>query len=84
MGNELASQFGLRFQLSEDLRQLYRDSFNINLKLYHGDGDWTLPLPARFVIDRDGVIRYAESCPDYRVRPELDGLLTVLNSLHQN
>ena len=80
-GNELAEKFGLRYQLPDDLRQLYRDSFNVNLKLYHGDETWTLPLPARFIIDGSRVIRYAESCPDYRIRPEMDELLTVLNSL---
>ncbi len=80
----MAAEFGLRFQLPDDLRQLYRDSFNINLKLYHGDEDWTLPMPARFIIDRARVIRYAESCPDYRIRPETDELLTVLNSLQKS
>lgn len=83
-GNQLAAAFGLRFGLPDPLKQLYRDSFNINLKLYHGDDSWTLPLPSRFVIDQEGVIRYAESAPDYRERPEMDELMNVLHSLRQS
>ena len=79
--NELADQYGLRYSLSDELRQLYRDTFNVNLKLYHGDDDWTLPIPARFVIDRNGSICYAESCVDYRCRPEVDEVLDVLEKL---
>jgi peroxiredoxin len=79
--NELAAKFGLRYALPEDLRTLYRDSFNINLKLYHGDNDWTLPLPARFVIDQTGTIRYSESNVDYRSRPEVDGVLDTLRKM---
>ncbi len=79
--NRLADQFGLRYSMEDELRQLYRDSFNINLKLYHGDDDWTLPMPGRFVVDRTGTIRYAESRADYRFRPEVDGVIQVLESI---
>jgi hypothetical protein len=30
---------------------------------------WTRPMPARFVIGRDGKILYAEVNPDYTRRP---------------
>ena len=80
-GSDVAEQYGLRFSLPEDLKQLYRDSFNVNLKLYHGDDNWTLPMPARFVIDQQGLIRYAESCVDYRFRPEMDEVIAALQSL---
>jgi len=35
-------------------------------------------MPARFVIDRDGIIRCAEVNPDYTRRPEPSELLPVL------
>ena len=37
---------------------------------FNGDASWTLPMPARFVIDRGGVIRMAESDADDTTRPE--------------
>lgn len=79
--NEVADQFGLRYSMSDDLKELYRDSFNINLKLYHGDKNWTLPIPARFVVDSSGIIRYAESRVDYRSRPEVDEALKTLEEM---
>lgn len=80
-GNELANELGLRFTVCEELRDLYRNSFNINLKFYDGDDGWTLPIPARFVIDQTGTIRYVESSVDYRNRPEVDGVLETLKRI---
>lgn len=80
-GNTLAAQFGLKFQLPQDLKELYRDKFNVNLKLHQGNDEWALPMPARFVVDTQGVIQYAESAPDYRQRPNPDDLMEVLKVL---
>lgn len=68
-GNEFARQLGLVFTLPEDLQGVYA-KFGLDLPNNHGDGKWELPMPARIVIDGSGVVRYAESDPDYTVRPE--------------
>jgi peroxiredoxin len=47
----------------------------------NGDGTWRLPIPARFVIDRGGVIRAADADPDYTHRPEPASTLEVLARL---
>jgi peroxiredoxin len=47
-GNRVATEFGLTFQLPEDL-PLVHSKFGIDLKKYNGDDSWTLPIPARFV-----------------------------------
>ena len=79
--NALAAQFGLKFFYPQDLKELYRDKFNINLEVQQGNDEWALPMPARFVIDQEGVIRYAESEPDYRNRPNPDELMDVLKNV---
>ncbi len=79
-GNEVATKFGLTFTLPEYLRAVYR-SFPLDLAKYNGDASWTLPMPARFVIDRRGVIRSAESDPDYTTRPEPEDTLAALRAL---
>ena len=38
-------------------------------------------MPARFVIDRGGIIRSAESDPDYTTRPEPEETLAALRAL---
>jgi peroxiredoxin len=78
--NEVASKFGLRFVLPDYLRRLY-GTFPLDLEKFNGDASWTLPIPARFVIDRHGIIRAAESDPDYTTRPEPEDTLAAVRGL---
>ena len=79
-GNAVATQFGLTFTLPDYLRALYA-TFPLDLAKYNGDASWTLPMPARFVVDRAGIIRSAESDPDYTTRPEPEDTLAALRAL---
>ena len=79
-GNEVAAKFGLRFELPEYLRKLYR-TFPLDLEKFNGDASWTLPIPARFVIDPHGFIRAAERDPDYTTRPEPEDTLEAVRAL---
>lgn len=81
-GNATAAAFGLRFELPDYLVDLYRKLGN-DLPLVNGDPSWTLPMPGRFVIDRDGRILYAEVNPDYTRRPEPEDMLAVLAGSRQ-
>ena len=78
-GNETAAAFGLRFALPDYLVDLYRSLKN-DLPAFNGDASWTLPMPGRFVVGQDGVIRYAEVNPDYTRRPEPADMLAVLHT----
>ena len=78
-GNETAAAFGLRFALPDYLIELYKNLKN-DLPAFNGDTSWTLPMPGRFVIGQDGIIRYAEVNPDYTHRPEPSDMLAVLRS----
>ncbi|MFT4982753.1 MAG: peroxiredoxin [Bacteroidia bacterium] len=80
-GNAVAQKFGLKHHVGKDLIELYLSAFNVNLKQYHGNNEWALPMPARFLIDQSGIIRYAESKADYRERPDPDDLINVLKTL---
>lgn len=75
--NDVAAAFGLRFQLPDYLAELYRSLKN-ELPAFNGDESWTLPMPARFVVDQDGTILYAEVNPDYTRRPEPNDMLPAL------
>ena len=59
---------------------LYKQ-FGNDLTQINGEPSWTLPMPARYVIDQDGVAAYAEVNPDYTKRPDPSDLLPVLDSL---
>ena len=79
-GNAVARRFGLAFALPDDLRALYL-TFPLDLAQFNGDDSWTLPMPGRFVIDRAGIIRYAEVDPDYTTRPEPTDTVAALRAL---
>jgi peroxiredoxin len=80
-GNEVAAMFGLRFTVSEEVQKVYRDIFKLDLEKFNADGLWTLPLPARFIIDRKGTVRYAEADPDYTKRPEPGDTVAALRAV---
>jgi peroxiredoxin len=79
-GNATAAAFGLRFTLPDYLIELYKGLKN-DLPAFNGDTSWTLPMPGRFVIGQDRVIRYAEVNPDYTQRPEPADMQPVLRHL---
>lgn len=69
-GNKVARQFGLVYRVPAYQEQLFRSVF-INLPLTNGDESWELPLPATYVIDRDGTLLFAQTFADYTQRPEV-------------
>jgi peroxiredoxin len=78
--SKVAASFGLRFSLPDYLIELYK-TFKNDLPAFNNDPAWVLPMPARFVIGRDGIIAYAEVNPDYTQRPDPSELLPVLDRL---
>ena len=82
-GNRVAESYGLVFTLSDDLREIYM-TFGIDLARGNGDDTWRLPVPARFVIDRQGIVRTVDADPDYTRRPEPAETVTTLERLRRS
>ena len=78
--NQLAHQFELVYRVCEEQQALYRSTF-VNLPFTNGDSSWELPIPATFVIDRDGTVLFASANEDYMERPEPLEILSVLDHL---
>ena len=78
--SRVADAFGLAFVLSDDLRQVYL-SFGNDLAVRNGDPSWRLPVPSRFVIDADGIVRSVQADPDYTYRPEAETTLEALRKI---
>jgi len=77
-----AEQFGLVFVLPDYLRALYK-SFGSTLDRFHDEPEYRLPMPARYVIDREGIIRAADVNADYTVRPEPSETVRLLKTLRR-
>ena len=67
--NDVARAFGLVYRVPEEQHAIYRRTF-VNLPFVNGDDSWELPIPATYVIDRDGAILFASANEDYTERPE--------------
>ena len=77
LGNEVAKKFGLVYRVPAEQQEIYSRVF-INLPLTNGDQSWELPIPATYLVDKDGRVLYANANPDYTDRPEpLDILAAV-------
>jgi len=81
--NRLARQFGLVYRVSEEQQALYSRTF-VNLPFANGDLSWELPIPATFVIDRDGRVLFAAANEDYTDRPEPLEILVGVHSTHDS
>ncbi len=80
VGNVVARQYGVVFKLTDAVAARYQQGFDLHS--YNGDESDELPLAATYVIDTEGVIRYAFLDVDYRNRAEPDDILEVLGELN--
>ena len=79
-GNGVAEQFGLAYTVPDFYRACYR-SILVNIPFVNGDETWRLPLPATYVIARDGRAVFAEAHADFRVRPDPEEALAILRAV---
>jgi len=80
LGNDLARRFGVTYvadQASQDAQRA-KGSFIGDVT---GTGAWELPQPAVVVIDRAGVVRFADVSPDWLARTEADPIIAAVRAL---
>jgi len=81
MDNGYAMSLNLVFwvgaELETILAQIGRD-----IPTYQGNNSWTFPIPATFVVGRDGIIKTRFVDPDYRKRMAIEDLLQALRMAH--
>ncbi len=78
-GNKVARQFGIVYRVPDYQEKLFSSVF-INLPHINGDQSWALPLPATFVVGRDGKVQYAWINVDYTERAEPSEVLRFLQN----
>lgn len=76
----VAEQFRLVFTLPDYLVELYK-TFGIALDRFNDEPEFRLAMPARYIIDTNGIIRAAEVNADYTIRPEPSMVVTQLRKL---
>lgn len=76
-GLEAANGFELAFTLPPELVNFY-GSVGTDIPVLNGNGLWVLPVPATYVIDEEGRIRFAHIEEDIRQRAEPQEVLDVI------
>ncbi len=76
--NTVADDFGLRYEIDPALAE----RFGPMLEQVNGDDSHTLPLTATYIIDTEGVIRYAEVTADYKLRAEPADVIAALKTIN--
>ena len=80
-GNQVAHSYKVAFTLPDSIRRVYKDTFKLELPRFNGDDTWSLPMPSRFIVDQQAVIRAADVNLDQTVRPEPDTAIEALKLL---
>lgn len=78
---DVLKKYRLWFAVPEEVKELYRDRFGIDLERYNGKGRWELPVPATYVLDRRGIVRAGVADPDHTVRMEIEEILVALAAI---
>ena len=82
VGLNVARAYGLSFDLPAELVELYRAQWGNDLVKWNGEGGWSLPIPATYLVTPDTRIGWAHVDPDYRERADPETVLARLSELH--
>lgn len=80
VGNRVARDFGLVFKLSDKVQEIYQ-GFGIDLPGANGDESYELPVPATYIVTRDGIIRFAYIDVDYTNRLDPETIIAELKKM---
>jgi len=78
-GNKVARQFGLTYPVPDEQRAIYQRAF-VNLPFVNSEDSWQLPIPATYIIARDGKVLFASANEDYTERPEPSEIVRILRA----
>jgi peroxiredoxin len=80
MDADYAASIGLAITIEPALKEMYERTGK-RVPDFQGSKGWILPIPAVFLLDRDGIVRARHVDPDYRRRMEIDTLVAAIADL---
>ncbi|MGO6724632.1 peroxiredoxin-like family protein [Rhizobium ruizarguesonis] len=79
-GGGVARAFGVRWKLPRELCATEMET-GLDLAAVNGEPSWTLTMPARFLVSREGIVEYADISADYTRRGDPAELFPVLTQI---
>ena len=71
---------GLIFWVGAEIQRLYKEA-GVALEKYHGNQGSFLPMAAKFIVGRDGLIKARQVNIEFRARMEPDTIIAALEAL---
>jgi len=82
LGNIVAAEFRIVHPVSAVVHAIYgRSGHDLATVESDAGADVTLPLPATFLVDQEGIVRFAFVSPDYKERAEPTEVLALARTL---
>lgn len=76
----LAMMIGLTIGVTQEVHRSYR-AHGLDLAAIYGDAGRLLPIPATYVVDAAGTVRYAFVEPDFRIRADPAVVTAVVEAI---
>lgn len=74
----IMTAFDVDFEVTKDYQQKIQDKFDTSISQNNTSKEAVLPVPATYIINRNGEVVYKHFNPDYTVRASIDDILANL------
>jgi len=79
MDNGYALMLNLAFYVGDEKKKVMKFA-GWNITPYNANDNWTLPIPATFVVGSDGLVKARHIDPDYRKRMDVEAILDAVSA----
>lgn len=83
VGNSVSKQFGLDYEIAPEVNEIFHYEMGLDFSEYNACPKDILPVPATYIIDRKGNVRYSFVNPDYTQRLDPEIIIEELKKLKQ-
>jgi peroxiredoxin len=80
----VARQYGVAWEVPDLILEHMRKDRNLDLAVINNGNGNVLPIPATFILDRDGIVLWRYVDVDYRTRGEPSDIITALENAEKN
>jgi peroxiredoxin len=77
--NGYALMLNLAFYVGDEKKKLMQFA-GWDIPPYNANDNWTLPIPATFVVGADGIVKARHIDPDYRKRMDVEAILAAVSA----
>lgn len=78
---QVAESYRTLFELPDYLQHTFINVMKRDLTAFNATDRWILPVPATYIIDQEGIVRYASSNPDFMQRTDPQQIIDKLEEL---